>query len=71
VAALDERGCGTLASNETLLAIGKKLRDQNEDIPYEPLPRRWVDLIHRLDELERRHSERRQPEAKLHGRRSR
>ena len=60
-----------LASNETLLAIGKKLRDQNEDIPFEPLPRRWVDLIHRLDELERRRSERRQPEAKPQGRRSR
>ena len=44
-----------LASNKTLLAIGKKLRDENEDISYEPLPRRWVDLIHRLNELERRH----------------
>ena len=47
---------------ETLLAIGKHLRGQDDDIAREPLPHRWVDLIHYLNEQER-HSRRRQPEA--------
>lgn len=39
-----------LAKIETLLAIGKQLRGQNEDIAGEALPRRWIDLIHHLNE---------------------
>jgi hypothetical protein len=38
-----------LAKIETLLAIGKQLRGQNEDIAGEALPRRWIDLIHHLN----------------------
>ena len=33
--------------------IGKALRGQGIEITQEPLPRRWVDLIHHLDERER------------------
>jgi hypothetical protein len=51
-----------LAMNERLLAIGNKLRGQDEDIARAPLPRRWVDLIHHLNEEERRRSQRSQPE---------
>jgi len=39
-----------LAKIEALLAIGKQLRGQNEDIAGEALPRRWIDLIHHLNE---------------------
>jgi hypothetical protein len=50
--------------NETLVEIGNVLRCQGEDITHEPLPRRWVDLIHHLDELEQMESGTRdQPEA--------
>jgi hypothetical protein len=34
--------------------IGKVLRVANEDFTHEPLPLRWVDLVHYLDEKERR-----------------
>ena len=43
--------------DETLVEIGKRLRGQGEDITHEPLPRRWVDLIHHLDEQERKGSQ--------------
>ena len=43
--------------DETLVEIGKRLRGQGEDITREPLPRRWVDLIHHLDEQERKRSQ--------------
>ena len=36
--------------------IGKALRATNEELTHEPLPERWVDLIHYLDEKERRES---------------
>ena len=49
-----------LAKIETLLAIGKQLRGQNEDSAGEALPRRWIDLIHHLNEQD---SQRRPPEA--------
>ena len=40
---------------ESLLhRIGKALRAEGEDIAHEPLPKRWVDLIHFLDEQERK-----------------
>lgn len=41
--------------------ITRALHDQFQEIAHEPLPRRWVDLIHHLDEQERKRSER--PEA--------
>jgi hypothetical protein len=43
--------------DETLVEIGKRLRGQGEAITHEPLPRRWVDLIHHLDEQERKRSQ--------------
>ena len=36
-----------------LQRIGKVLRAQNDDITDEPVPTRWVDLIHHLNERER------------------
>lgn len=56
--------------DETIVEIGKGLRRQGVDITQEPLPRRWVDLIHHLDEQERRQAEERdRPEAEPHERR--
>jgi hypothetical protein len=52
-------------------AIVTRLRSDSEDITREPLPRRWVDLIHHLNEQERRPSERHQPELEPHERHSR
>jgi|KBSSwiStaDraftv2_1062776.scaffolds.fasta_scaffold3211222_1 hypothetical protein len=44
---------------ETILRrLGAVLHAQLDDIPREPLPRRWVDLIHHLEEQERRERER-------------
>jgi hypothetical protein len=42
--------------------LGKAIQAQSEDIADEPLPRRWVDLIHHLDEKERMRLEVPQPE---------
>ena len=36
-----------------LSSITKALRAKFEDISNEPLPQRWVDLIHHLNERER------------------
>ena len=41
----------------TLRGIGRRLREDSEDTTREPLPERWVDLIHRLNERERMQSE--------------
>jgi hypothetical protein len=43
--------------------VGKALRSQMVDTTQEPLPRRWVDLIHYLNEQERRRSQPRQRKA--------
>jgi hypothetical protein len=46
---------------ETILGrLGKALHVRMDDITHEPLPERWVDLIHYLDEKERRESRQRQ-----------
>jgi hypothetical protein len=37
-----------------LRRLGKLLHDQDDDITHESLPKRWVDLIHFLDEQERK-----------------
>jgi hypothetical protein len=34
--------------------IGKRLRKESEEVAQAELPRRWVDLIHYLDEQERK-----------------
>ena len=39
--------------NPILWRLGQTLQDREEEITHEPLPKRWVDLIHRLNELER------------------
>ena len=53
-----------LQGQESILQrIGKVLRAQDDDITHESVPTRWVDLIHYLDEQERKRSERRLPEA--------
>jgi hypothetical protein len=39
--------------DQSLGLIGKRLREDGETIAQEPLPERWVDLIHYLDEQER------------------
>jgi hypothetical protein len=56
--------------DETIIEIGKRLRHQSNDITHEPLPRRWVDLIHYLNEEERKQSEARQPETEPRRRRA-
>jgi len=43
--------------NSILRLLGRVLHDQDE-ITHEPLPKRWVDLIHFLDEQERKNYER-------------
>jgi hypothetical protein len=42
--------------------LRKALRDNYEDVAKEPLPQRFVDLIHNLDERERVEAERHAPE---------
>lgn len=39
---------------EFMRRIGTVLRVKDDDFAHEPLPDRWVDLIHHLDEKERR-----------------
>jgi hypothetical protein len=44
---------------ETILErLGKTLHVRMDEITHEPLPRRWVDLIHHLNEEERKRSDR-------------
>ena len=40
--------------------LSKALHIRMDDITHEALPRRWVELIHYLDEQERQRSERHQ-----------
>lgn len=40
-----------------LQRLGKALHVRGDGITHEPLPRRWVDLIHHLDAQERRRSQ--------------
>jgi hypothetical protein len=50
------------AQHEWLKAIGKNLRGDDKNVAEEVLPRRWVDLIHYLDEQERKRVKRSQAE---------
>jgi enoyl reductase-like protein len=47
----------------------KALHGHVDDITYEPLPRRWVELIHFLDEQGQKRAQRPQVEKALHGKR--
>ena len=38
---------------EFMRRIGTVLRVKDDDLTHEPLPERWVDMIHYLDEKER------------------
>jgi hypothetical protein len=51
------------AQKSILQRIGKVLRAQDDAVTHEPVPTRWVDLIHYLDQQEQRGAERGQPEA--------
>ena len=50
--------------NAILRRLGKALRLYDDDITHEPLPRRWVDLIHHLDEQERNRSGEHRPKTR-------
>jgi hypothetical protein len=53
-----------LQGHESILQhIGEVLCAQDDDVTHEPVPTRWVDLIHYLDEQERGRAERGQPDA--------
>ena len=41
---------------KSLSLIGETLRAETENVTQEPLPERWLDLIHSLDEQGRRGS---------------
>jgi hypothetical protein len=43
-----------VAYEKTLGLLVKRLREDGEQVTQDPLPTRWVDLIHHLDEQERR-----------------
>ena len=58
--------------NESILRrLAKALHDQYDDIADQPLPRRWVDLIHYLDEQELKRAERSDAETDVRVRRRR
>jgi hypothetical protein len=53
-----------LQGHESILQhIGEVLCAQDDDVTHEPVPTRWVDLIHYLDAQERGRAERDQPDA--------
>ena len=39
--------------DRSLGLIAKALRKESQNVAREPLPKRWIDLIHYLDEQER------------------
>jgi hypothetical protein len=49
--------------DSSLEHIAKRLRDDHENVTREALPKRWVDLIHCLNEQERQNLDRSQPAA--------
>jgi hypothetical protein len=58
---------GVMRPESSLGLIIKRARDGNLDITREPLPTRWVDLIHYLDEQEHTREQGRQPEPEPRG----
>ena len=54
-----------MGPHETILQrLGKALHVQMDDITHEPLPERWVELIHQLNEQERTRERVQQAECK-------
>ena len=49
--------------------LASALRERHNAVVYEPLPKRWVDLIHELNERERRETGARQARAAKRDRR--
>ncbi len=47
-------------THEFIRRVGTALRTRKDDLTQEPLPERWVDLIHYLDEKEWRELRERQ-----------
>jgi hypothetical protein len=52
-----------------LQRLGKALHVHVDDITHEPLPRRWVQLLHYLDEEEQKQAQGRQGEKYSRGKR--
>jgi hypothetical protein len=50
------------APTSFLALVSKALRANYENVAKEPLPQRWVDLIHHLNECERAEAEAHQSE---------
>lgn len=48
-----ETGCEMHVQETILQRLGKALHAHWDHIEHEPLPRRWVELIHHLNEQER------------------
>jgi hypothetical protein len=46
-------GTSKAGLDSTLGLIAKRLRCEREDATREPLPERWIELIHHLNEQER------------------
>jgi hypothetical protein len=60
--------CAMPQLQETILErLGKALHVDMDDITREPLPRRWVELIHYLDEDEQKRAHGRQTDKDLRG----
>jgi hypothetical protein len=53
-----EAGCAMHVQETTLQRLGKALNVRLDDFTHEPLPSRWVELIHHLNEQERKHLQR-------------
>lgn len=60
--ALKFKAASMAALPQWLATIGKAMRGLSEGTTLDPLPRRWIELIHHLNEEEQRHSQVRQPE---------
>ena len=57
---------------DTILSrLGRAFHLYADDIAREPLPQRWVDLIHYLDEEERKRSDAQKAESEREARRGR
>ena len=61
IARREEWVCAMQFQETILQRLGKTLHVRMDDITHEPLPRRWVDLIHHLDDHERKQAERHGP----------
>ena len=53
--------------DKSLGLVAKMLREEGESVTSAPLPKRWVELIHHLDEQERKNFERSKSTCDEHG----